>query len=169
MVDGIVDELEAAVSGNLYDVDGNEAVIEDMDAWKQGQYDMKVAKFRNEHPESEFEKNYDEWHDNYGYDCYRDYLEDEIGTVDDIEEPDELSLSDYIERRSLGDIRFEVDTRKDLSGGRVLFAFGGPSIWVHDDSVCGYWGSCQCTTPLNSDTRSALWEWFEEQWDMIRN
>lgn len=168
MVDGIVDELEAAVSGTLYDVDDNETVIEDIDEWKQEQYDIKVAKFKNEHPESEFGKNYDEWRENYGYDCYRDYLEDEIGTVDDIEEPDKLSLSDYIEKRSLDDVRFEVDTGKNLSGGRILFTYGGPNIWVHDDMVCGYWGSYQCTTPLNSDTRSALWEWFEEQWNAIR-
>ena len=74
----------------------------------------------------------------------------------------------YQNQESLGDVRFEVDAEKNLSGGRVLFTYGGPNIWVHDDEVCGYWGVSQCTMPLDSETRSALWDWFEEQWDMIK-
>ena len=35
MVGSIVDELEAAVSGSLYEVDGEYVVIDDLDEWKE--------------------------------------------------------------------------------------------------------------------------------------
>jgi len=162
MVKNIVDELEAAVSGTLYDVDGNETVIDDMDGWKAAEYEKLKQGFEADHPRSEFKLE-----DNV-YESYEEWMEDEIGTADDVDEPDSISLDEYIEKRGLGDTRFEVDTSMQISGGRTLFCYGGPNIWVHDDEVCGYWGSAQCTMGLDSDTRSAMWDWFEQLWDTIR-
>ena len=163
MVKGIVDELEATVSGSLYDVDGDETVIEDMDEWKEAEYGKLKKGFEADHPRSEFKLE-----DNV-YSSYDEWMEDEIGTVDDVDEPDEVSLGEYIDRRSLGDVRFEVDSRKGLTGGRVIFTYGGPNIWVHDDEVCGYWGSSQCTMSLDTRTCRAIWDWFEEQWDAVKD
>ena len=168
MVLNIANELEAAASGSLYDVDGNFEIIDDIDEWKEAEYAKKVEEFKGKHPESEFRKEDVE----AGcmadcYDSYQEWMEDEIGTADDVDEPDEVSLSEYLEKQSLGDVRFEVDSSKQLLGGKVLFTYGGPNIWVHDDQVCGYWGSETVEMSLDSDTRSALFSWFEDQWDVI--
>ena len=160
MVLGIVNDLEAAVSGNLYDIDGDSVVIDDLDDWKAEQYRKKVDEFRDEHPEDAM--------DHEMYDTYEEWMEDEIGDVDDIDEPDEVSLSEYIDKESLGDVRFEVDSSKELHGGKVLFCYGGPNIWVADDEVRGYWGSSTVEMSLDSETRSALFSWFEEMWDMAK-
>lgn len=164
-VKGIVDELEAAASGTLYEVDGGYVVVDDLDDWKAEQYKKKADEFREEHPESEFEKLKEE---DRSFDLYEEWMEDEIGTVDDVDEPREVSLSDYVEEQSLGDVRFEVDSSKELHGGKVLFCFGGPNIWVADDEVRGYWGSSTVEMSLDSDTRSALYGWFEEMWDSVK-
>ena len=164
-VKSIVDELEAAASGSLYD-DGGYTVIDDIDEWKQERYDEKAEKFRKEHPERDFNDCTDDSFE--AYDSYEEYMEDEIGTVDDIDEPDSVSLSEYLDRESLGDVRFEVDSEKTLYGGKILFTYGGPNIWVADDEVRGYWGSSRVEMPLDSAARDALWSWFEEQWDMVK-
>lgn len=165
-VKSIVDELEAAASGSLYDVDGNYVVIDDMDEWKKEQYKKKAEEFRREHPERDFDDCADDSFE--AYDSYEEYMEDEIGTADDVDEPDEVSLYEYIEKQGLGDTRFEVDSSKQLLGGKTLFAYGGPNIWVADDEVQGYWGSSSMEMPLDSETSSALWSWFEEMWDVIK-
>ena len=157
---GIVHDLEAAASGNLYDVDGECVIIDDLDDWKAKQYKKEVDEFREKHPVDSF--------DHEAYDTYEEWMEDEIGTVDDIDEPDEVSLTEYIDKESLGDIRFEVDSEKELHGGKVLFCYGGPNVWVADDEVRGYWGSSTVEMPLDLDTRSALFSWFEEMWDMAK-
>lgn len=162
MVKGIVDDLEAATAGNLYDVDGNYVVIDDLDGWKAAKYEKLKQDFEADHPRSSFKLE-----DNV-YESYEEWMEDEIGTVDDVDEPDEVSLSDYVEKESLGDVRFEVDSSKELQGGKVLFCYGGPNVWVADDEVRGYWGSSTVEMSLDSDTRSALFSWFEEQWDIIK-
>lgn len=159
MVKNIVDELEAAVAGTLY-WDGNGyLVIDDMDEWKEEEYKKKADKFIEIHDGT--------W-DADLYDSFDEYMEDEIGTADDVDEPDEVSLSEYIEKQGLGDTRFEVDSSKQLLGGKMLFTYGGPNIWVHDDRVCGYWGSENVEMCLDSDTQSALYSWFEEMWDAIK-
>ena len=160
MVKGIVDDLEAAASGSLYDVDGECVVIDDLDDWKAEQYKKKVDEFRDEHPKDDLDRE--------AYDTYEEWVEDECGTVDDIDEPDEVSLCDYLEKESLGDVRFEVDSEKELHGGKTLFCYGGPNIWVADDEVRGYWGSATVEMSLNSETRSALWDWFEAMWDSVK-
>lgn len=126
MVKGIVDELEAAVAGNLYKRDDGEfEVIEDLEDW-------------HEH-------------------------------VDDGEDdPEQASVSDVVERRGLGDTRFEVNSSKELCGGRTLFTFGGPNIWVHDNMVCGYWGSARVEMSFNEETRSAMFDWFKEYWEVVK-
>ena len=162
MVNGIVDDLEAAVSGSFYDIDGNYVVIDDMDDWKADRYEEKADAFRKGHPEESYDPEV------YGFDTYGEWMEDEIGTVDDVDEPDEVSLYDYLEKESLGDVRFEVGPDKELHGGKTLFCCGGPNIWVADDEVRGYWGSATVEMSLDSDTCSALWSWFEEQWDSVK-
>ena len=160
MVLGIVEDLEAAVAGNLYEIDGDYRVIEDLDEWKEEQYEKKAEEFRKEHPEADLDKDI--------YDSYQEWMEDEIGTAEDVDEPDEVSLSEYLEKQGLGDTRFEVDSRKELQGAKTLFTYGGPNIWVADDEVRGYWGNERVELCLDSDTQHALFSWFEEQWDMIK-
>ena len=70
---------------------------------------------------------------------------------------------------SLGDIRFEVDRNMECCGGKVLLAFGGPNVWLHDDEICGYWGGDTETWSLCSDARDALMEFFQEEWGMVRD
>lgn len=159
-VKSIVDDLEAAASGSLYEVDGDCVVIDDMDGWREEQYEKEAERFRREHPESDLDKDL--------YDSYREWMEDEIGTAEDVDEPDEVSLSEYIDRQSLGDVRFEVDSSMDLLGGKVLFAFGGPNIWVADDEVRGYWGASRVEMSLDSMTRDAMRGWLEDQWGVVK-
>ena len=160
-VRSIVDELEAAASGSLYEIRGEHVVIGDLDAWKEERYREKVDAFVRE--------NGGEAYDTRAYGSYEEYMESEIGTADDIDDPDRISLGEYIDRQSLGDVRFEVDSRKTLYGGKVLFCYGGPNVWVADDAVRGYWGSSRVEMSLDSETRSALWDWFEEQWDLVKD
>ena len=163
MVLNIVNELEAAASGSLYDVNGNFEVIDDLDEWKEAEYAKLKEAYEHDHPRSEFKR----VEDDGMYETYEEQMMDEIGTVDDIDEPDEVSLHEYIEKQGLGDTRFEVDSSKQLLGGKTLFTYGGPNIWVHDDRVCGYWGSESVDMSLDSATCSALFSWFEEMWDVV--
>ena len=163
MVQNIVDELEAAVSGSLYDVDGNATVIDDMDEWKKAEYEKLKQGFEADHPRSEFKLE-----DNI-YESYEEYMEDEIGVADDIDEPDPISLDEYFRSHNEPlDLYFEVDAQKNLNGGRMQVTAGGPSIWIADDEVRGYWGSTRVEISLDSETKSAMWDWFEEQWDMVK-
>lgn len=160
MVQSFVEELEAAVSGSLYDVDGEFKIIDDLDEWKKEQYEKMAEEFRKKNPEDSY--------DHEVYDSYEEWMEEEIGTANDIDEPDEVFLHDYIHKQSLGDVRFEVYEDKTLCSGRVLFCYGGPTIWVSDDEVRGYWGSSTAEIPLDSPTSSALWDWFENKWDAVK-
>lgn len=162
MVGSIVDELEAAVSGSLYGIDGEYVVIDDLDEWKEERYGKMAEEFRKEHPEGSFDP------EESGFDTYVEWMEDEIGVAEDVDEPENASLCEYISERSLGDVRFEVTSDKTLCGGKVLFCYGGPNIWVADDEVRGYWGASTVEMPLDSDTRSELWDWFENQWEAIK-
>lgn len=83
------------------------------------------------------------------------------------EMPEQVTVNDVIEKRGLGDIRFEVDSKKELCGGKTLFTFGGPNIWVHDDMVCGYWGSARVEMSFNPETRTAMFDWFNDKWKEI--
>lgn len=83
------------------------------------------------------------------------------------EMPEQVTVYDVIEKRGLGDTRFEVDSKKELCGGKTLFTFGGPNIWVHDDMVCGYWGSARVEMSFNPETRTAMFDWFNDRWKEI--
>ena len=107
--------------------------------------------------------------------CLYRGMDGEFEMIDDIDEymegrdemPEQATVADVIERRGLGDIRFEVDSNKELCGGKTLFTFGGPNIWVHDDRVCGYWGSARVEMTFNSETKSAMYDWFNDRWKEI--
>ena len=83
------------------------------------------------------------------------------------EMPEQATVNDVIEKRGLGDTRFEVDSKKELCGGKTLFTFGGPNIWVHDDMVCGYWGSARVEMSFNPETKTAMFDWFNGRWKEI--
>ena len=85
-VRSIVDELEAAASGSLYEVDGNYVAIDDLDEWKEERYGKMAEEFRKSHSEDSL--------DTEAYGSYEDWMEDGIGTVDDMDEPDRVSLSE---------------------------------------------------------------------------
>jgi len=165
MVQNIVDELEAAVSGSLYDVDGNATVIDDMDGWKEAEYAKLKEAYEHDHPRAEFRR----VEDDGMYETYEEQMEDEIGVADDVDEPDPISLDEYFRSHNEPlDLYFEVDAQKNLNGGRMQVTAGGPSIWIADDEVRGYWGSTKVEISLDSETKSAMWDWFEEQWDMVK-
>lgn len=90
-------------------------------------------------------------------------MDEYLGSHDTM--PEKATLDEVIGKRGLGDTRFEVDSKKELWGGKTLFTFGGPNIWVHDDRVCGYWGAAKAEIPFNSEARSALYDWFKASWE----
>lgn len=85
------------------------------------------------------------------------------------EMPEQVSVADVIEKRGLGDTRFEVDSQMGLCGGKTLFTCGGPNIWVYDDRVCGYWGSARVEMSFNPETKSAMFDWFKEYWEVVKS
>lgn len=81
-------------------------------------------------------------------------------------EPEQLSIYDVLSD-SLGDIHFECDSRKELLGGKVLMAWGGPNIWVTDEAVKGYWGMEERTYFFSPEISKELFSFFEEQFRLI--
>ena len=154
-------DIEAAADGTLYKINGEPTVIDDIDDWKQNEWERKKTEFLKEHPFTDPE-------DKETYESEDEYVTDNIGDVDDIDVPEQMSVMDYINDNSLGDVRFEVDRNMECCGGKVLLAFGGPNVWLHDDEICGYWGGDTETRSLCSDARDALMEFFQEEWEMIR-
>ena len=155
-------DIEAAADGTLYKVNGEPTIIDDMDEWKQSEWERLKDEFLKEHP-------FTNPNDKEVYESEDEYVIDEIGEVDDIDEPEQMSITDYINDNSLGDIRFEVDGRMELYGGKVLLAYGGPNVWLHDDEIRGYWGCDTETWSLCSDAREALMEFFQNEWGMVRD
>ena len=158
-------DIEAAADGTLYKVNGEPTVIDDIDDWKQNEWERKKEEFLKEYEENHGTRELD--FDKDLYDTEEEFLENEIGTVDDIDEPEQMSVTDYIDDNSLGDIRFEIDKNMECCGGKVLLAFGGPNVWLHDDEICGYWSGDTETWSLCSDARGALMEFFQEAWEMV--
>lgn len=111
--------------------------------------------------------------------CLYRSLDGEFETIDDgdmdeyleshDEMPEQVTVADVIEKRGLGDTRFEVDSQKELCGGRTLFTCGGPNIWVHDDMVCGYWGGKSVEMSFNPETKLAMFDWFKEYWEVVNS
>lgn len=162
LVRSIAEDIEAAVDGRLYELpNGDTKVIDDMDEWKETEYEKIAREFKDKHPEDKFDA------EETGFDTYQEWIEDEIGTAEDVEDPEEMSLYDYISKQGLGDDRFEVDSGKELDGGKTLFCYGGPTVWVHDDCVRGYWGFDEEVYHLASDARDAMMDYFQEQWSYV--
>ena len=155
-------DIEAAADGTLYKVNGEPTVIDDIDDWKQNEWERKKTEFLREHPFTDPD-------DKETYESEDEYVTDNIGDVDDIDVPEQMSVMNYINDNSLGDIRFEVDRNMECCGGKVLLAFGGPNVWLHDDEICGYWGGNTEPWSLCSDARDALMEFFQEEWNMVRD
>ena len=153
-------DIEAAADGTLYKVNGEPTVIDDIDDWKQEEWERRKAEFLREHP-------FTDPGAKETYESEDEYVTDNIGDVDDIDVPEQMSITDYINDNSLSDIRFEVDGNMECCGGKVLLAFGGPNVWLHDDEICGYWGSNVETRSLCSDARDALMGFFQDEWGMV--
>ena len=170
MVDNVLKEIvrsyahdiEAAADGTLYKVNGEPTIIDNMDEWKQSEWENLKAEFLKEHP-------FTDPNDKEVYESEDEYVTDNIGEVDDIDEPERMSITDYINDNSLGDIRFEVDGRMELYGGKILLAYGGPNVWLHDDESRGYWGCDTETWSLCSNAREVLMEFFQNEWGMVRD
>ena len=154
-------DIEAAADGTLYKVNGEPTVIDDLGDWKQNEWERKKTEFLREHPFTDTD-------DKETYESEDEYVTDNIGEVDDIDVPEQMSVMDYVNDNSLGDVRFEVDRNMECCGGKVLLAFGGPNIWLHNDEIRGYWGGDTETWPLRSGARDALMEFFREEWETIR-
>lgn len=94
-----------------------------------------------------------------------DYCKNIAEEIEEIASGDsEKSLYDYFEDAL--DIRFEIDIRRELCGGKVLVAFGGPNVWVHDDVVSGYWGADEVHYPLHGSAKDAMFDYLSEMWNM---
>ena len=153
-------DIEAAAGGTLYKVNGEPTVIDDIDDWKQEEWERKKTEFLREHPFTDPD-------DQKAYGSEDEYVIDRIGDDYDIDDPEQMSVTDYINDNSLGDIRFEVDRNMECCGGKVLLAYGGPNVWLHNDEICGYWGGDTETWSLCSGARDALMEFFQEEWEMV--
>ena len=161
IVRSYANDIEAAADGTLYKVNGEPTII-DIDDWKQNEWEREKTEFLKEHPFTDPE-------DKEAYESEDEYVTDNIGGVDDIDEPEQMSITDCSNDNSLGDIRFEVDGKMELYGGKVLLALGGPTVWLHDDEIRGYWGCDTETWSLCSDAREALIEFFQNEWGMVRD
>ena len=155
-------DIEAAADGTLYKVNGEPTVIDDIDDWKQEEWKRRKTEFLKEHPFTDPD-------DKEAYESENAYVTDNIGDVDDIDVPEQMSVMDYVNDNSLSDVRFEVDGNMECCGGKVLLAFGGPNVWLHDDEICGYWGGGTETWSLCPDARGALMEFFREEWNTVRD
>ena len=155
-------DIEAAAGGTLYKVNGEPTVIDDIDDWKQKELDRQKAEFLAKEPFDSLDPE-----DKELYEDEDRYVTDNIGDVDDIDVPKQMSVTDYINDNLLGDVRFEVNRDMECYGGKVLFAYGGPTVWLHDDEICGYWGGDTETWSLCSDARDALMEFFQEEGEMV--
>ena len=153
-------DIEAAAGGTLYKVNGEPTDIDDMDDWKRNVWEHKRTEFLGEHPFTDPE-------DKETYESEDEYVTDNIGDVDDVDVPKQMSVTDYINDNLLGDIRFEVNRSMECCGGKVILAYGGPNVWLHDDEICGCWGGDTETWSLCSDARDALMEFFQEEWNMV--
>ena len=77
-------------------------------------------------------------------------------------ELEQLSIWDYTEDAL--DIRYLLDSKKELAAVKVLVAFGGPNIWIDTEtrSVELYWWTDRASYPISGDVCDALEEWAAE-------
>ena len=101
-------DIEAAADGTLYKINGEPTVIDDIDDWKQNEWERKKTEFLREHPFTDPD-------DKKTYESEDEYVTDNIGDVDDIDVPEQMSVMDYINDNSLGDVRIEVDRNMEFA------------------------------------------------------
>ena len=95
MVRSYAHDIEAAADGTLYKVNGEPTVIDDMDEWKQNEWDRQKAEFLKEHPFTDPD-------DKETYESEDEYVTDNIEDVDDIDDPEQMSVMDFM-KRSIGE------------------------------------------------------------------
>ena len=161
------DEIEAAVAGNLYEIDDERVIIHDTEVWKREKWDGARLAFRAEHPEF-VEISDEDLDDRFGDEIGPKTLGKGVFCIDDIDDPEPVSVHDILSDDSLGDLRFEVNQRGEMLGAKTLVAWGGPNVWVSDDEVHGYWGGDERVYNFNDETRNELYEIFNEYWECAR-
>ncbi len=160
------DEIEAAVAGNLYKIDGERVIIHDLEVWRREKWDAAREEFLIVHPELRGLSE-DELDDRFGGEI-GETVGEWVSCLDDIDDPEQVSVSDLLSEESLGDLRFEVNQRGEMLGARTIVAYGGPNVWVSDENVHGYWGGDERVYNFNEETRSELYDIFEEYWECAR-
>ena len=88
-------DIEAAADGTLYKVNGEPTVIDDIDDWKQNEWERKKTEFLREHPFTDPD-------DKETYESEDEYVTDNIGEADDIDDPEQMSVMDFV-KRSIGE------------------------------------------------------------------
>lgn len=148
----IAKEIDAAVEGRLVRNNKGDLEILDipLDEWSDKEYERRREEFIKEHPEL-----------NDLAEREREYAID--ANVCFPEEPEPVTLEDYINDNSLGDIRVEVNLPEcQIYGGKILVAWGGPNIWVSCDSVDGYWGTSEAHMSLEPETQQRIIDWIND-------
>ena len=84
------------------------------------------------------------------------------------DEMEQVDLFEYLQAKGLGDIRFEISISGELTGGKTLLAFGGPTVWLHDNKLCGCWGAETKELYFSLDVRNHLFGYFQELYETIR-
>lgn len=147
-------EIEAAVDGDLYELENGEfEIISDMEDWKKVQYAVKRHDFLASHSEKELDKEL--------YCDVEEWLEDEIGTADDVEEPEQVGVSEAIEKRALSVEHWKINSSGECVGGEILVCYGGPSVWITEDGVFGAWGTDR-TEWRSREVGDAVLEYLKE-------
>ena len=90
-------DIEAAADGTLYKVNGEPTVIDDIDDWKQKEWDRQKAEFLAKEPFDSLDPE-----DKELYEDEDGYVTDNIGDADDIDVPEQMSMMDFV-KRSIGE------------------------------------------------------------------
>lgn len=82
--------------------------------------------------------------------------------VFETDEFEQMSIWDYM--TDALDVRYLVNSNREIIAVKVLVAFGGPNIWIDTEtrSVELYWWTDRASYPLSSNAVDALDEWAEE-------
>lgn len=97
----------------------------------------------------------------------RNYYYDESGSLVELSENDDehepATLWDFF--NDALDIKWEVSRssgKLEVCGGRVMVGFGGPNIWVTNNSVEVYWWSERGTCELSLEAGDAVLEYLRD-------
>lgn len=80
--------------------------------------------------------------------------------VEEIENCDDIY--DYFDDEIL-EVRYVIDSNKDLLGGYLTLAWGGPTIILdtHENVLCVYWGGDSVICELNTGTCEEINDFLE--------